>query len=64
MRRKGMTLVAIEAALLAENAARCTPPLPDAEVREIARSVSRYEPAAPVQVAEQAKPHPAQQDAW
>ncbi|MBW4026336.1 MAG: DUF3987 domain-containing protein [Acidobacteria bacterium] len=45
MRRKGMTPAAIEAALLAENAARCTPPLPDAEVREIARSVSRYEPA-------------------
>ncbi len=63
MRRKSMTPAAIEAALLVENAARCTPPLPDAEVREIARSVSRYEPAAPVQVAEQAKPHPAQQDA-
>ncbi len=42
MQRKGMTLVAIEAALLAENTARCAPPLSDDEVRGIARSVSRY----------------------
>jgi Bifunctional DNA primase/polymerase, N-terminal/Primase C terminal 1 (PriCT-1) len=45
MRRRGMTPQAIEAALLAENAARCHPPLAEAEVREIARSVSRYAPA-------------------
>lgn len=45
MRRYGMAPAAIEAALLAENAARCVPPLPDAEVKSIARSVSRYEPA-------------------
>jgi hypothetical protein len=45
MRRPGMTPGAIEAALLAENANRCRPPLPDAEVLNIVRSVSRYEPA-------------------
>ena len=42
MRRKGMESASIEAALLAENRSRCNPPLPDDEVRTIARSVSRY----------------------
>jgi hypothetical protein len=45
MRRRGMTPKAIEAVLLAENAGRCQPPLPESEVREIVRSVSRYAPA-------------------
>lgn len=45
MRRRAMTSQAIEAALLAENAGRCSPPLPETEVREIASSVSRYAPA-------------------
>ena len=44
MRRRGMSPNAIEAALLLENQ-RCDPPLPEAEVRQIANSVSRYEPA-------------------
>jgi putative DNA primase/helicase len=44
MQRRGMSSDAIEAALLAENANRCSPPLPDAEVRAIARSISRYAP--------------------
>lgn len=44
MRRRGMSPEAIEAALLAENASRCVPPLPEDEVRAIARSVSRYQP--------------------
>lgn len=44
MRRRGMTQDAIEAALLAENRKRCDPPLSDAEVRAIARSVGRYAP--------------------
>ena len=48
MRRRGMAPEAIEAALLAENAARCVPPLSEGEVREIAHSVARYAPAAPV----------------
>jgi len=42
MRRRGMTQEAIEAALLAENTARCDPPLSANEVRKVARSVSRY----------------------
>lgn len=47
MRRRGMTTEAIEAALVKENDARCKPPLPASEVREVARSVARYPPAAP-----------------
>jgi AAA domain/Bifunctional DNA primase/polymerase, N-terminal/Primase C terminal 1 (PriCT-1) len=50
MRREGMALDALEAALLVENAARCSPPLPDDEVRRIARSVARYEPAVKVAI--------------
>jgi hypothetical protein len=63
MRRRGMTPEAIEAALVTENDARCKPPLPASEVREIARSVARYPPAAPVRSPELApepvasKPH-------
>lgn len=45
MRRRGMTVEAIEAALLKENQERCNPPLPDTEVKSIALSVGRYEPA-------------------
>ncbi len=47
MRWRGMTPDAIEAALVKENDARCKPPLDASEVRDIARSVARYEPAAP-----------------
>lgn len=47
MRRKGMGPEAIAAALLIENATRCRPPLPESEVRAIAGSVGKYEPAAP-----------------
>jgi hypothetical protein len=42
MRNRDMSQEALEAALLAENRARCQPPLPDDEVKAIARSVSRY----------------------
>jgi hypothetical protein len=52
MRKRGMTREAIEAALVKQNDAICQPPLPASEVREIARSVARYEPAAPVRAAE------------
>lgn len=45
MRRRGMSPEAIEQALLAENRARCEPPLSEREVADIARSVSRYAPA-------------------
>ncbi|MDR3792996.1 MAG: bifunctional DNA primase/polymerase [Terracidiphilus sp.] len=55
MRRRGMSSEAINAALMKENDARCKPPLPAIEVREIARSVARYEPAAPVTASESAQ---------
>lgn len=54
MRRQGAGIAAIEAALLAENAARCRPLLLDDEVGSIALSVSRY---APTEVGE-AQPRP------
>jgi KaiC/GvpD/RAD55 family RecA-like ATPase len=46
MRRRGMGEASILAALLAENAAKCFPPLPEDEVRIIAKSVTRYDPSA------------------
>ncbi len=60
MRRRGMTPESIEAALLAENASRCTPPLPDEEVRRIALSVGRYEPepATGAGLSEESMPDP------
>ncbi|MGZ8217876.1 AAA family ATPase [Methylomagnum sp.] len=45
MRRRDASEVAILTGLLAENTARCNPPLPDAEVKAIVRSVGRYEAA-------------------
>jgi putative DNA primase/helicase len=42
MRRKGASNIAIEAALLAENQARCDPPLQEHEVLKIAQSIARY----------------------
>lgn len=47
MRRPGMSRRAIEAALLAENRYRCSPPLLSAEVEGIAASVARYTPTLP-----------------
>jgi hypothetical protein len=52
MRRRGMTPEAIEAALVVENDTHCKPPLLASEVRNIARSVARYPPAAPVRSVE------------
>ena len=46
MRRPGMSKAAILAGLLADNAARCQPPLPPSEVQTIVASVMRY-PAQP-----------------
>lgn len=48
MRRRGLSRESIEAALLVQNAQRCRPPLGDDEVKKIAWSISRYEPADPV----------------
>ncbi len=46
MRRRGMTTTEIEFALLAINAGRCMPPLPDDEVRTIATSIGSRPPGA------------------
>jgi hypothetical protein len=44
LRADGLSPEAIEAALLEENARRCDPPLPEEEVRRIARSMIAYPP--------------------
>lgn len=44
MRRQGTDQEAITTALLAINEAQCQPPLPDTEVKAIAKSTSRYTP--------------------
>jgi Bifunctional DNA primase/polymerase, N-terminal/Primase C terminal 1 (PriCT-1) len=46
MRRRGMSEAGIYAALMAENAERCVPPLSQADVARIAKAVSRYAPGA------------------
>lgn len=43
MRRHGLSTDAITAALLVENARRGVPPLPEAEVKQIAASIGRYD---------------------
>jgi len=45
MRKRGMPVEAIQAALRATNNIQCVPPLEDDEVDKIAASVSRYEPS-------------------
>lgn len=47
MRRRGLSEEAILAALSIENKQRCSPPLPEAEIEVIAKSISRYEPRPP-----------------
>jgi hypothetical protein len=46
MRRRGMTEDEILAALLVANEQRCEPPLDEEEVRQIAKSVSEYDPGS------------------
>jgi hypothetical protein len=48
MRRRGMDAAAMLAALRVHNATHCSPPLPEAEVSEIAGSVARYRPHEPI----------------
>ncbi len=48
MQRRAMSYGAVLAALLAENEARCRPPLKEEDVVRIVDSVSRYEPEDPV----------------
>lgn len=45
MRRRGIPQSIIEIALLDSNKQLCKPPLPDNEVLEIAKSISRYKPS-------------------
>ncbi len=52
MRRRGMPLEAIEAALLQVNLRQCNPPLPDKDVQVIAKSVARYQPDSIAQFAD------------
>jgi len=62
MRRRAAPVEAIEAALLVVNRQRCDPPLPEAEVRDIAHSIGRYAPQAETafpQPEPQAAPPPA-----
>jgi putative DNA primase/helicase len=47
LRRYGFSEAEIAAALLVMNADRCTPALPEEDVRRIATSVARYAPADP-----------------
>lgn len=49
MRRRGLSEGAICAALKVENLQRCVPPLPEADIEKIARSIARYSPEAPIQ---------------
>lgn len=42
MRSKGMDMGSIEAAIMNENKNRCIPPLPEAEVEKIIRSIGQY----------------------
>jgi hypothetical protein len=49
MRRRGMSEDGIAAALVVENQ-RCDPPLPEADVRSIAKSVCRYPPGTAAKV--------------
>jgi hypothetical protein len=49
MRRRGMAEEAMEAALQVENQQRCDPPLAEAEVSAIAKSVARYAPGESTQ---------------
>lgn len=46
LRRKGMSEPGIVAALMVENEVNCEPALEDDEVRTIARSIGKYEPAS------------------
>lgn len=46
LRGKGMSEAGITAALLAENRARCNPPMPDQEVEKIAQSAGKYPPGS------------------
>ena len=58
LRRAGMDEADMALLLQAVNAARCDPPLPDREVKTIAHSVSRYDPAPGCGAARKRGRHP------
>ncbi len=59
MRRAGMTVDEIRAALEATNA-RCVPPVASTDLDRIARSIARYTPTGQLLISSQAIPHMAQ----
>jgi putative DNA primase/helicase len=48
MQRGGVSPAAITAALIAENKAKCTPPLDESEIKKIVVSITKYAPTAPI----------------
>lgn len=54
LRAKGLTDIALEAALQAENVARCVPPLDEKEVHTIAHSAAKYMPGTTAEQAQAA----------
>jgi len=50
MRRRGASAASILSALKSENLARCVPPLAEAEVEQIARSIARYQAVEIIEV--------------
>jgi hypothetical protein len=58
VRRKGADTEEIDAFLQTLNARRCDPPLAESEVASISRSVSKYDPADPLEVPEPHQPFP------
>ena len=65
LRRGGLSETEIRAALYAANVQRCVPPLDEAEVAAIARSVSRYEPDEKTQaMAEESAKYPGEPIDW
>jgi putative DNA primase/helicase len=65
LRRRGLDEASIAAALLGINATKCETPLDEAEVRKIAQSAARYDPAQPRSAPEEPAPngHRLQQEA-
>jgi putative DNA primase/helicase len=48
LQRRGVSPAAITAALIAENKAKCTPPLDESEIKKIVASITKYAPTAPI----------------
>ena len=48
LQRGGVSPAAISATLIAENKAKCTPPLDESEIKKIVASITKYAPTAPI----------------